>query len=181
MNDLKFAFRQLVKNPGFTAVAVLTLALGIGVNVAVFSMANAILWRPLDLPEPNQLVQLGEGDLLNGNRGGVSASNFRDLAEHSRSFSRIAAMRTTALNLGGVGNPERLVGAEISEDYFSVLRVEPQLASAFVASQNGNLREECFVCRPPSRDPAIAHGKSCSLDFRRRIWPALCPVGFRPV
>src|SRR6266576_5935510 len=90
-------------------------------------MANAVLWRPLDLPEPNQLVQLGEGDKLNGNRGGVSASNFRDLAEHSRSFSRIAAMRTTALNLGGVGNPERLVGAEISEDYFSALRVEPQL------------------------------------------------------
>jgi len=78
LNDLKFAFRQLLKNPGFTAVAVLTLALGIGVNVAVFSMANAVLWRPLNFPEPDQLVQLGEGDLLNGNRGGVSASNFRD-------------------------------------------------------------------------------------------------------
>src|SRR2546427_4324239 len=127
MNDLRFAFRQLLKSPGFTAVAVLTLALGIGVNVAVFSMANAVLWRPVNFPEPNQLVQLGEGDRLNGNRGGVSASNFRDWAQHSRSFSRIAAMRTTALNLGGVGNPERLVGAEISEDYFSVLRVEPQL------------------------------------------------------
>jgi len=135
MNDLKFAFRQLLKNPSFTAVAVLTLALGNGVNVAVFSMANAVLWRPLDLPEPNHLVQLGEGDLLNGNRGGVSAINFRDLAEHSRSFSRIAAMRTTALNLGGVGNPERLVGAEISEDYFSVLRVEPQLGR-FLAKED---------------------------------------------
>src|SRR3989454_8751623 len=135
MNDLRYAFRQLLKNPGFTAVALLTLALGIGVNVAVFSMANAVLWRPLDLPEPNHLVQLGEGDLLNGNRGGVSAINFRDLAEHSRSFSRIAAMRTTALNLGGVGNPERLVGAEISEDYFSVLRVEPQLGR-FLAKED---------------------------------------------
>ena len=135
MNDLKFAFRQLVKNPGFTVVAVLTLALGIGVNVAVFSMANAVLWPPLNFAEPNQLVQFGEGDKLNGNRGGVSASNFRDLAEHSRSFSRIAAMRTTALNLGGVGNPERLVGAEISEDYFSVLRVEPQLGR-FLAKED---------------------------------------------
>src|SRR5438093_854833 len=135
MNDLKFAFRQLLKNPGFTAVAVLTLALGIGVNVAVFSMANAVLWRPLNLPEPDQLVQLGEGDLLNGNRGGVSASNFRDWAEHSRSFSQIAAMRTTALNLGGVGNPERLVGAEISEDYFGVLRVEPQ-SGRFLAKED---------------------------------------------
>jgi len=83
LNDLKFAFRQLLKNPGFTAVAVLTLALGIGVNVAVFSMANAVLWRPLNFPEPDQLVQLGEGDLLNGNRGGVSASNFRDWAVES--------------------------------------------------------------------------------------------------
>ena len=127
MNDLKFAFRQLLKNPGFTAVAVLTLALGIGVNVAVFSMANAVLWRPPNLPEPNQLVQLGESDLLNGNQGGVSASNFRDWAEHCRSFTQVVAMRTTALNLGGVGNPERLVGAEISEDFFSVLRVRPQL------------------------------------------------------
>ncbi len=98
---------------------ILTLALGIGVNVAVFNMANVVLWRPLNLPEPDQLVQLGEGDLLNGNRGGVSASNFRDGAGHSRSFSQIAAMRTTALNPAGAGNPERLVGAEISEDYFS--------------------------------------------------------------
>ena len=61
MNDLKFAFRQLVKNPGFTVVAVLTLALGIGVNVAVFSMANAVLWRPLNLPEPDQLVNWEKG------------------------------------------------------------------------------------------------------------------------
>src|SRR5437667_6417811 len=98
MNDLKYAGRMLLKNPGFTAVAVLTLALGIGVNVAVFSMANAVLWRPLNFPEQNQLVQLGEGDRMNGNRGGVSAINFRDWTEHSRSFGQIAAMRTTALN-----------------------------------------------------------------------------------
>src|SRR5439155_859481 len=61
-----------------------------------------------------------------GNRGGVSGSNFRDWAAHCRSFTQVAAMRTTALNLGGAGNPERLVGAEISEDFFSVLRVQPQ-------------------------------------------------------
>src|SRR5439155_12850909 len=99
MNDLKFAFRQLLKNPGFTAVAVLTLALGIGANVAVFSMANAVLWQPLNFPEPNQLVQLAEADRWNATRGGVWPSNFGDWAGHSRSFSPIRARWTTALKL----------------------------------------------------------------------------------
>src|SRR5438876_9567054 len=100
MHDLKFAFRQLLKNPGFTAVAMLTLALGIGVNVAAFSMANAVLWRPPNLPEPKQLVQQGEGDLLHRNRDSDSAINFRDRAEPVRTFTHRAAKRNTALNLG---------------------------------------------------------------------------------
>src|SRR5688572_2213727 len=103
MNDLKFAFRQLLKNPGFTAVAVLTLGLGLGANVAVFSMANAVLWRPLPFAEPGQLVALGEGDRSQRSRSGVSAANFRDWREHCRSFSELAACAVTPWNLGGAG------------------------------------------------------------------------------
>src|SRR2546427_10051552 len=103
MNDLRFAFRQLLKSPGFATVAVLSLALGIGVNVAGFSTANAGLWRPPNLPEPNQLVQLGEGDLLNGNRGGVFASHFGGLAEHCRRFIQVVGMRATGMKFGGGG------------------------------------------------------------------------------
>src|SRR5437899_7455682 len=112
MNDLKFAFRQLLKNPGFTAVAVLTLALGIGANTAVFSVANSVLWRPLPFPDPERLVAIGEGNLKQRSRGGASAGNFRNWSEQCRSFSAMAALQTQALNLSGNGIPERLTGGQ---------------------------------------------------------------------
>src|SRR2546429_6808302 len=90
MNDLKFAFRQLLKNAGFTAVAVLTLALGIGANTAIFSVVNAVLLRPLPYPEPGQLVQL-RADRPGSPSTFIDSATFVEVKAQSRSLARIAA------------------------------------------------------------------------------------------
>src|SRR5881227_2784833 len=89
-NDFKFAIRQLLKNPGFTAVAVLTLALGIGANTAIFSVVNAVLLRPLPFAEPERLIWLG-GWVGNDKEQGVTPADFLDYREQSQSFAQLAA------------------------------------------------------------------------------------------
>src|SRR6266446_571034 len=134
MNDLKFAFRQLLKYPGFTAVAVLTLALGIGANTAIFSVANSALWRPLPFNEPRQLIVLGEGNRQERSRGGASAANFRNWRAQARSFSAMAALNTVSLNLSGSGAPERLIGGQVTEDFFGMLKVQPVTGRLFATA-----------------------------------------------
>ncbi len=104
MNDLKFAFRQLLKNPGFAAVAVLTLALGIGANTAMFSVLNAVLLRPLPFTDPERLMFV-EGQ----NWRELSGGDFNDLNTRSRSFSHVAAFFGNATyNLSSGNEPERV-------------------------------------------------------------------------
>ncbi len=92
MNDLKFAFRQLLKNPGFTAVAVLTLALGIGANTAIFSLINGVLLRPLPYPEPERLVTLWERSPQRGvEQERVSGPNYLDWLQQNTVFADLAA------------------------------------------------------------------------------------------
>ena len=91
MNDLKFAFRQLLKNPGFTAVAVLTLALGIGANTAIFTVVNAVLLRPLPFPDPDRLITVWERNPAQGYEQNMPApGNFLDWQEQSQSFEDMA-------------------------------------------------------------------------------------------
>jgi len=92
MNDLKFALRQLLKNPGFSAVAVLTLALGIGANTAIFSVCEAVLLKPLPYSDPDRIVMLWEQPLQGETLGPVAPADFVDWREQSRSLSEIAAM-----------------------------------------------------------------------------------------
>jgi putative ABC transport system permease protein len=120
MNDLKFAFRQLLKNPGFTAVAMLTLALGIGANTAMFSVVNAVLLRPLPFPEAGRLM-LVEGNAINN----FAAPDFRDLAEQNRSFEQLGAYAPATFNLSGGGEPERVEGARVSASWLPTLGVQP--------------------------------------------------------
>src|SRR5882757_6655486 len=110
MQDLKFALRQLVKSPGFTAVAVLTLALGIGACTAIFSVVNSVLLRPLDYPQPERLVVMKETDLPDFPEFSVSPPNFLDWARQLKSFSAIAATSGAPLNLTSEGEPQRLIG-----------------------------------------------------------------------
>ncbi|HYL76477.1 MAG TPA: ABC transporter permease, partial [Bryobacteraceae bacterium] len=137
--DLRYAWRTLLKSPGFTLVALLTLALGIGANSAIFSVINAALLRPLPYPHPEQLVLLYERAVVEtGARNPVALGNFLDWQTQNRSFAAMAAVRHNAFNLGGDGRvqPERIGGAICSWSMFSVLGVSPSLGRPFTAEED---------------------------------------------
>src|SRR3954451_859017 len=126
MNDLKFAFRQLRKSPGFTAIAVLTLALGIGANTAIFTIVNAVLLRPLPYPDADRIVRLRGSSVGSAGVENLSPLDFLDLHERSRRFDHLAAYNNFAnATLTGVGEPERLVGTRVSAEFLAVLGVAP--------------------------------------------------------
>ena len=130
--DLRFAARMLRKSPGFTAIAVLTLALGIGANTAIFTVVNAILLRPLPFPEPDRLVRVWESspkrDIF---RNQVTPLNFLDWQEHSQSFESMAAISTLPTNFSFHGQPFAVHAMQVTPEFFSVLRVRPFLGRAF--------------------------------------------------
>jgi predicted permease len=135
MNDLKFAIRQLLKNPGFTAVAVLTLALGIGACSSIFSMLDGVLFRPLPFPEPDRLVQIHE-TLPDGSLNGSSGGAFLDWREHHPGFDSVALINPVTRNLRDDGAPERLNGLEATHEFLDVLRVQPLLGRGFMATED---------------------------------------------
>src|SRR2546428_9062618 len=136
MNDLKFAFRQLLKNPGFAAVAALTLALGIGANTAVFSVINATLLRPFPYENPERLIILQERN-AGGGLQDASYLNFADWRSQSTSFESMAAQREgESFNLSGLGEPERLQGQIVSSNFFQTLGIRPFRGRNFVAEDD---------------------------------------------
>jgi predicted permease len=134
MNDLKFAFRQLLKNPGFTTVAVLTLALGIGSTTAIFSLINGVLLEPLPYDQPGRLVHLGEMR-PDGKSGDVSSGAFMDWREYSSSFEGVSAMRGVAANLTGTDQPERIDGLRVNANFLSILREQPEIGRDFLPEE----------------------------------------------
>jgi putative ABC transport system permease protein len=130
--DLRFAARTLRKSPGFTAVAVLTLALGIGANSAIFSVVNAVLLRPLSYKDSDQLVQLIEHDQKRGiDFDWVSFPNFHDWAEQSKAFQYVAAYKFHAFNLTNMSQAEMLFGIKASANLLPTLGAEPILGRNF--------------------------------------------------
>src|SRR5262245_60949085 len=135
-NDLRFAFRMLRKSPAFTAVAVLTLALGIGANTAIFSVVNAVLLRPLPYQKPSRLVLLWQRFTRLGlDRVVVSASEFSDYRDQTTSFEEIAAFGYESFNLTGGNEPERIQGAVVSASLFPLLGVKPILGRWFALEE----------------------------------------------
>jgi len=134
--DFRHALRILHRSPGFTAVAVLTLALGIGANTAIFSVVDAILLRPLPYPEPDRLVRVWESSLkFDSPRNVVNPLNFLDWRDHSQSFETMAAISGLMTNLSSHGQPIAVQGMQVSPEFFPVLRIAPFLGRTFTPAE----------------------------------------------
>src|SRR5262249_36463790 len=133
--DLRYSIRMLSKNPGFTFVAVFTLALGIGANSAIFSVVNAVLLRPLQFKDPEQLVRIWE-KLPQGGTGSVSVPNLTDWREQNDVLAGIAAYSSANFNLQSRDSPERISGAAVTSDFLDVLGIPPLLGRAFQAGED---------------------------------------------
>jgi predicted permease len=141
--DVAYALRRLQRAPGFTLVAVLTLALGIGANSAIFSLINAVLLKPLPFPRPDRLVQVSQ--VWEGKPAVYSPQNFLDVEAQARSFESMAAMDIGGVTLTGRGTPARLEGAEVSARFFDVLRMRPGLGRGFLPGENAPDRRKVAV------------------------------------
>ena len=147
MNDLRFAFRMLVKNPGFTAVAVLTLALGIGANSALFSLVNKVLLSPLPFPDPERLMILRETDLANNiEDDSVSGLDYLDWCAGSKSFAAMGAVQLGGkFNLSGRGEPVVLRGVLVTPSFFDVFALPMRLGRPFRQDESEPGKERVVI------------------------------------
>jgi putative ABC transport system permease protein len=135
--DLRYGIRMLAKNPGFTAVAVLTLALGIGTNTAIFSVVNAVLLAPLPYKDPGRLVMLwGSNPRLSSEGFPVSPAVFSTWKAENRVFEEMAASSDDLDTITGSGEPEMVIGYDFSADYFHVIGAKPELGRTFVPEED---------------------------------------------
>ncbi len=138
LQDLRIGLRLITRSPGFSAVAVLTLALGIGGTTAIFSLVDGVLLRPLPYPHAERLAFVYETDRVQGTRReGASIPDYLDLREQSSSFEHLAAHHSVDLTLEGEGEPERLSVARVTASYFAALGLEPIAGRAFAREEEG--------------------------------------------
>jgi len=169
-NDVHYGSRMLRKNPGFSAVAILTLALGIGANTALFSIVNSVLLNPLPYPQPDQLVTLHESK-PNFETGSISYLNFRDWQKDNHTFSSIAVYRPYSFSLTGMGEAEQVRAQLISSDFFPLLGVNPVIGRTFspgedeVSAAPVALVSAGFWKRKFGSSPDVL-GKTITLDGR---------------
>jgi putative ABC transport system permease protein len=186
--DLRYGARTLWKNPGFTLIAVLTLALGIGANTAIFSVVNALLFRPLPFREPGQLVWIAN----TGTAGGLSSAtsrvaNFNSWRAQNKSFEDLAAYFAFfdygGYNLIGVGEPERVIGVGVSQNFFSVLGVPPLLGRGFNEEESrwnaspAVILSHAYWVRRFAADPALV-GRSLTLNDKPATVVGIMPPSF---
>ncbi len=166
--DLRYGARQLRKHPGFTTVALLSLALGIGTNTAIFSVVNAVLLRPLPFQDPQRLVVFEErdGGEVNVN---LSPRDFLDIKEQSSSFSSVVALRALSLSYMGPEGPERLAVQSVTPDFFQAFGVRPALGRFFEATPGEDAAGRMVVLSHAAwqsrfgGDPSVL-GRALSLD-----------------
>ena len=181
--DAAYALRSLRRTPGFTGAAVVTLALGIGVNTAIFSVVNGVLLNPLPYPGPDQLVALYWRTAY-GPRDSSSYPNFLDWVRDNRSFSDLAAFRADDLNLIGLGQPERVPAEMVSASFFRLLAVQPILGRTFLAAEDQpgaapvTLISESFWQRKFGSSPT-AIGQALTLSGTSYVIIGVIPATFQ--
>jgi putative ABC transport system permease protein len=136
LNDIRFGVRMLVRNPGFTLVSVIALALGIGANVAIFSVVNGVLLRPLPFKEPDRLMMIRETKLPVFPEFSVAPGNFLDWKKQNTVFERLVAFRGSGFNLIGTGDPERLRGMSVTDGFFATFGAQPELGRDFLPEED---------------------------------------------
>jgi putative ABC transport system permease protein len=201
MSNFRYAVRLLLKSPGFASVAILTLALGIGVNTAIFSVVDAVMLRPLPYPEPDRLVSMWEekigegpnsantsGQFLGSGAGRprwtVAAANLMDYRTQKNSFVSLAGFAVTGLNITESGPPDRLFGEEVTANYFSTLGVSPAQGRAFLPDEDRPGANKVVIVSDElwhSRFGADPHflGKSVTLENEKYTVVGIMPPGFQ--
>jgi putative ABC transport system permease protein len=170
LNDIKYGIRQLIKSPGFTAVAVLILALGIGANTALFSLIQGVLLSPLPFDDPERLVMVQKSFIDHGPAGSCSGPDYLDWAQQNTVFEGLAAFETEyRLNLTGQGEPLALTGVRISTNFFETLGSQVALGRVFRSDESESGKNKVVIISDRlwrerfSADPDIV-GKTITLD-----------------
>jgi predicted permease len=183
--DTKFAARQMRKSLTFTLTCVLTLALGIGANTAIFSIVNTVLLHPLPYPNPSRLVLVSENLPQEGSSDvGVSAQEYLDYQHQNHVFSEVAAFETTGFNLTGIGHPERINAAQISATALPLLGVTPELGRNFTSAEDRYGSDHVVLLSRAlwqdqyGADPGIL-GKTIHLDETPYTVVGVMPASFR--
>jgi putative ABC transport system permease protein len=184
--DLRYGLRMLAKNPGYTVVAVLTLALGIGANTAMFSIMDAVLLRPLPYPQPQGLVKVWTrftGIGLPNDQNWVSPPEVRDIEELNKSFSGVSAFTGASFNVTVQANPERIEGAVVSPSLFAILGVQARLGRVFTSEEAQPGRDNVLLLsyglwqRRFGSDPAII-GRTLVANSKPYVIVGVLPPGF---
>src|SRR5258706_10987167 len=140
IKDVRYGLRMLVRNPGFTLVAILSLALGIGANTTIFTLINTVLLHPIPVRDPQRLVSIFVTDEQNKDQQfnilNISHTNYKDLRDQNDVFEESAAYVGTPVNISGGGEPEQLFGDLVSGNFFSLLGVKPALGRAFLPEED---------------------------------------------
>jgi predicted permease len=185
LRDLRLAFRALAQAPGFSLVAVATLALGLGATTALFSVVNASLLQPLPFPEPDRLAALYEISPEPARaRNEAGAATFLEWRQKARGFSHLAAFTTLDYALTGGGEPESILAARVSAEAFALLGVAPVLGRAFVGEEEAEGRHRVVVLSHElwagrfGADPAVL-GRAIHLDGEPYTVVGVMPRGFR--
>jgi predicted permease len=181
--DFRYGFRTLRKSPGFTAVAMLALALGIGANTAIFSVVNGVLLRPLAYPDPDRLLNIFE-TTSDFSHASVAYPNYLDWRRGSRSFTDMGIHRGDDFNFTGSGEPEQVSGEYVSASVFPVLGVNPILGRGFLAEEDRQgapcavVLSYSFWKQRFAADPNII-GKNLTLNAVNCAVAGVLPAGFR--
>src|SRR3954454_16019905 len=190
LTDLRYGLRQLIKHPGFTIIAILTLALGIGANTAIFSVVNAVLLKPLPFPEPDQLVAFGMTDARakdQANLGSLSYPDFFDFRDQNRTLTSTAVYRDRAFALSAEEGATSLRGQKVSAEFFDVLGIKPQIGRSFTRDdeQPGGgaagftvIISHDFWQRHYAADPNVV-GRAITLDRRPYTIAGVLPPRFQ--